>query len=56
MEIKWLEDFLASAGLLIVACTEVLLVLSDGDNAAPLLGSTDLPARRCLVYARRLEP
>jgi aspartate racemase len=53
-----LGDSLTQAGaeLLIAACTEVPLVLANGDNAVPLLDSTDLLARRCVAYARRLEP
>jgi aspartate racemase len=55
---RGLGDVLAASGaeLVIAACTEVPLVLSDGDNAVPLLDSTDLLARRCVAYARRLEP
>jgi aspartate racemase len=43
------------ADILIAGCTEVPLVLSDGDNSKTLIDSTDVLARRCIVYARGLE-
>ncbi len=44
------------AAAIIAGCTEVPLVLSDGDLAAPVIDSTDVLARRCVAYARYREP
>ncbi len=46
----------AGAQVLIAGCTEVPLVLADGETSRPLVDSTDVLARRCVAYARRLEP
>ncbi|AXC48452.1 amino acid racemase [Paracoccus suum] len=44
------------AGAIIAGCTEVPLVLSQDDIEVPLLDSTDHLARRCVRYARGIEP
>jgi aspartate racemase len=44
------------ADMLVAGCTEVPLVLKPGDNSKDLLDSTDVLARRCVSYARRLVP
>jgi aspartate racemase len=46
----------AGADVIIAACTEVPLVLTSGDLSRPLIDSTDVLARRCVIYARRIEP
>lgn len=55
---RGLGERLAAAGaeVIIAACTEVPLVLKAGDLSRPLLDSTDIMARRCVAYARRIEP
>ena len=45
-----------SADLIVAGCTEVPLVLDDGDLTRPLFDPTDHLARRCVRYARRFEP
>ena len=47
------ELIASGADILIAACTEVPLVLKSGDNTKPLIDSTDVLARRCVVYARK---
>jgi aspartate racemase len=44
------------AELIVAACTEVPLVLRDGDLTRPIFDPTLHLARRCVRYARRLEP
>jgi aspartate racemase len=44
------------ADMLVAGCTEVPLVLKPGDNSKDMLDSTDVLARRCVSYARRLVP
>jgi aspartate racemase len=44
------------ADVLIAGCTEVPLVLRDGDNSKSLIDSTDVLARRCIAYARGSKP
>jgi aspartate racemase len=58
MAMKQLGDSLIAMGaeVLIAGCTEVPLVLRSGDNAKPLIDSTDILARRCVEYARREKP
>ncbi len=53
-----LGEKLAAAGadVIIAACTEVPLVLKASGTSMPLIDSTDVLARRCVVYARRIEP
>lgn len=46
----------AGAEIVVAACTEVPLVLRDGDLDRPLIDSTGVLADRCIRYARRLEP
>jgi aspartate racemase len=52
-----LGDALVAQGadILIAACTEIPLVLADGDNPKPMVDSSDVLARRCVAYARRHE-
>ncbi len=51
------EELIAQgAELLIAGCTEVPLVLKPGNNSKPLIDSTDVLARSCVAYARRLKP
>jgi len=54
---KALGDALIDAGadVLIAACTEVPLVLSDGDLRRPMIDATSNLAARCVRYARRIE-
>jgi aspartate racemase len=40
------------AELIIAGCTEVPLVLGDGDISAPLISSTDVLVARTVAYAR----
>ncbi len=50
------EELVAmGADILIAGCTEVPLVLSNGDNTKPMIDSTDVLARRCVAYARGLK-
>ncbi len=51
---RTLED--CGAAAVIAGCTEVPLVLSDGDLGVPVIDATDVLARRCVVYARQIEP
>ena len=44
------------ADVLVAGCTEVPLVLAAGENSRPLIDSTDVLAKRCVIYARRTEP
>ncbi|RYX93874.1 MAG: amino acid racemase [Comamonadaceae bacterium] len=46
----------AGADLIIAGCTEVPLVLGPADLPRPLLDATWNLARRCVLYARGLEP
>ncbi|MGE4592095.1 aspartate/glutamate racemase family protein [Alcaligenes sp.] len=46
----------SGADVVIAACTEVPLVLSQDDLAVPLLDATQNLATRCVRYARGLEP
>lgn len=51
------EELVAmGADILIAGCTEVPLVLQQGDNTKMLIDSTDVLAKRCVTYARRTEP
>ncbi len=49
----WLVE--AGAEVLIAGCTEVPLVLDDGDLPRPLLDATANLAQRCVAYARGTE-
>jgi len=53
-EMKALADLLIAAGaeVVVAACTEVPLVLAQGDIAKPLLDSTAVLVERTLAYAR----
>ena len=55
---KTLADALAARGadVLLAGCTEVPLVFGAEDSALPFVDSTDVLARRCVLYARRLTP
>jgi aspartate racemase len=44
------------ADVVIAACTEVPLVVDEGELSRPLLDPTTNLARRCVRYARGLEP
>jgi aspartate racemase len=46
----------AGADMVIAACSEVPLVLADGDLTRPVLDATALLARRCVRYAYGFEP
>jgi aspartate racemase len=46
----------AGADLLLAGCTEVPLVLAQGDLPRPLLDATWNLAQRCVLYARGLAP
>jgi aspartate racemase len=46
----------AGADMVIAACSEVPLVLDDGDLTRPVLDATALLARRCARYAYGFEP
>jgi aspartate racemase len=46
----------AGADGIVAGCTEVPLVLHPDALSRPLLDATDNLARRCVRYARRLEP
>jgi aspartate racemase len=51
------EELVAmGADILIAGCTEVPLVLQQGDNSKMMIDSTDVLAKRCVMYARRIEP
>lgn len=51
------EELVAKgADILIAGCTEVPLVLNSSENTKPLIDSTDVLARRCVSYARKLKP
>ena len=50
------EELVAmGADILIAGCTEVPLVLNNGDNTKPMIDSTDVLARHCVAYARGLK-
>jgi aspartate racemase len=50
------EELVAmGAEVLIAGCTEVPLVLQQGDNTKIMVDSTDVLAKRCVIYARRIE-
>jgi aspartate racemase len=55
---KTLADELAALGadILLAGCTEVPLVLGAGDSAMPFVDSTEVLAKRCVLYARRQAP
>ncbi|MBC7378195.1 MAG: amino acid racemase [Burkholderiaceae bacterium] len=57
-EMKALGQVLIDAGadLLLAGCTEVPLVLAQGDLPRPLLDATWNLAQRCVLYARGLAP
>jgi aspartate racemase len=44
------------AEVVVAACTEVPLVLRDGDLSRPLLDTTEVLARATIAYARRQKP
>jgi aspartate racemase len=46
----------AGANVVIAACSEVPLVLADGDLTQPMLDANTLLARRCVRYAYGFEP
>ncbi len=46
----------AGADVVIAGCTEVPLMLRDGDLTRPLIDTTLNLAQRCVRYARELEP
>jgi aspartate racemase len=51
------EELVAmGADILIAGCTEVPLVLQQGDNTKIIIDSTDVLAKRSVIYARRIEP
>jgi aspartate racemase len=50
------ELIFLGADILIAGCTEVPLVLQQGDNTKILIDSTDVLAKRCVIYARCSEP
>lgn len=50
------EELIAlGADVLIAGCTEVPLVLQNGDNTKMMIDSTDVLARRCVAYARGIK-
>jgi aspartate racemase len=53
-----LAEVLASKDVevLVAGCTEVPLVLDQGSCSVPLVDSTDVLAKRCVAYARKIEP
>jgi aspartate racemase len=53
-----LAEVLVSQGVnvLVAGCTEVPLVLDQTCCSVPLVDSTDVLAKRCVVYARKIEP
>lgn len=42
--------------ILVAGCTEVPLVLDQKDSSVALIDSTDVLAKRCVIYARKIEP
>ena len=42
--------------VLVAGCTEVPLVLDQHACSVPLIDSTDVLAKRCVIYARKIEP
>ena len=50
------ELLVKGAEILIAGCTEVPLVLQSGDNTHALIDSTDVLARQCVEYARKIKP
>ena len=58
LEMKALGQTLIDAGaeVLLAGCTEVPLVLAEGDLPRPLLDATWNLAQRCVLYARGLAP
>jgi len=46
----------AGADVIVAACTEVPLVLREGDLTRPVVDATANLAQRCVRYARRREP
>jgi aspartate racemase len=57
-DIRALGETLIGGGaeVIVAGCTEVPLVLRDGDLERPLIDATANLAQRCVRYARRLEP
>lgn len=57
MSMQQLGETLAADGadVLVAGCTEVPLVLTTRNCSIPVVDSTDVLARRCVVYARRIE-
>jgi aspartate racemase len=57
-EMRGLANRLAQqdVGVIIAGCTEVPLVLDSQSCPLPLVDSTDVLAKRCVVYARKTEP
>jgi aspartate racemase len=57
-QMRALADLLVEDGaqVVVAACTEVPLVLAQGDIAAALLDSTEVLVARTLAYAQRREP
>jgi aspartate racemase len=55
---RGLAEVLVSQGatVLVAGCTEVPLVLDQTCCSVPLVDSTDVLAKRCVVYARKTEP
>lgn len=58
MQMRALGETLITAGaeLIVAACTEVPLVLRDGELSRPLFDPTFNLAERCVRYARHNEP
>jgi aspartate racemase len=46
----------AGADVIVAACTEVPLVLQEGDLSRPIVDATFNLAQRCVMYARHLAP
>jgi aspartate racemase len=46
---------LQSVDVLVAGCTEVPLVLDSQSSPLPLVDSTDVLAKRCVIYARKIE-
>ncbi|WP_207000008.1 aspartate/glutamate racemase family protein [Trinickia mobilis] len=57
-EMRALGETLIAAGadVIVAACTEVPLVLQEGDLTRPIVDTTSNLAQRCVIYARHLEP
>ena len=57
-EMRAFADLLIADGaeVVVAACTEVPLVLTHGDIAAPLLDTTEVLVNRTLAYAQKREP